>query len=133
MDKKWQCPILNLEPLQIVQNQQARPLLQSVNQPQSSTCDVTFFLPQLSSFSWCFLGGSLGRSTRSGQPRVLDPYSLYIGNLPFTATEDKIGAFFAKCGKVAQVRIITDPETGRSRGYESPPFSFSRVRASPFC
>ena len=42
---------------------------------------------------------------------------LYVGNLPFSAEEDQLQAFFAAEGQVASVRILTDRETGRSRGF----------------
>jgi RNA recognition motif-containing protein len=42
---------------------------------------------------------------------------LYIGNLPFSATEDEIREHFAKIGEVHSVKIITDRETNKSRGF----------------
>lgn len=42
---------------------------------------------------------------------------LYIGNLPFSATEDDIREHFAKVGEVHSVKIITDRETQKSRGF----------------
>jgi RNA recognition motif-containing protein len=42
---------------------------------------------------------------------------LYVGNLPFSATEDVLAESFAECGTVDSVRIITDRETGRSKGF----------------
>lgn len=42
---------------------------------------------------------------------------LYIGNLPWSATEDELRALFAEFGSVESVAIITDRETGRSRGF----------------
>lgn len=42
---------------------------------------------------------------------------LYIGNLPFSATEQVIGDTFAQCGTVESVKIITDRDTGRSKGF----------------
>jgi RNA recognition motif-containing protein len=44
-------------------------------------------------------------------------YKLYIGNLPYRATEDQLQALFAKAGKVDSVKIITDIASGRSRGF----------------
>lgn len=43
--------------------------------------------------------------------------SLYVGNLPYTATEDELRALFAEHGSVESVRIITDRVTGLSRGF----------------
>jgi RNA recognition motif-containing protein len=42
---------------------------------------------------------------------------LYIGNLPFSATEDELTKSFAEFGTVASVKIITDRDTGRSKGF----------------
>ncbi len=42
---------------------------------------------------------------------------LYVGNLPWSATEDEIRDFFGGFGEVKSVTIITDRETGRSRGF----------------
>ncbi len=42
---------------------------------------------------------------------------LYVGNLPFSATEDELRSIFEECGSVVSVKIITDRETGRSKGF----------------
>ncbi|MEM7250337.1 MAG: RNA-binding protein [Pseudomonadota bacterium] len=42
---------------------------------------------------------------------------LFVGNLPFASTEDDIREAFAGFGALEQVRLITDRETGRSRGF----------------
>jgi len=42
---------------------------------------------------------------------------LYVGNLPFNTTEDDLRDLFARHGTVASVKVITDRETGRSRGF----------------
>ena len=42
---------------------------------------------------------------------------LYVGNLPFTATDDAVRALFSKHGTVEKVSMITDRETGRPRGF----------------
>lgn len=43
--------------------------------------------------------------------------TLYVGNLPWTVTEDEVQRAFARHGQVESARIITDRESGRSRGY----------------
>lgn len=43
--------------------------------------------------------------------------TLYVGNLPWTVTEDELAEAFSKVGRVGEVRIIADQATGRSRGY----------------
>lgn len=42
---------------------------------------------------------------------------LYVGNLPFSATDDAVRALFSKHGTVEKVALITDRETGRPRGF----------------
>jgi RNA recognition motif-containing protein len=42
---------------------------------------------------------------------------LYIGNLPFTATEDELRETFGAHGTVHSVALINDRETGRPRGF----------------
>lgn len=42
---------------------------------------------------------------------------LYIGNVYFGLNEDQIKEIFERYGKVVSVKMMTDRETGRSRGY----------------
>ena len=42
---------------------------------------------------------------------------IYVGNLSWTADENELRDAFAAHGEVASVQIITDRETGRSRGF----------------
>ena len=42
---------------------------------------------------------------------------LYVGNLPFSATEAELRAAFERHGSVESVNVITDRETGRARGF----------------
>ena len=42
---------------------------------------------------------------------------IFVGNLPFSATEDELRSLFAAHGSVESVTIVTDRETGRSRGF----------------
>ena len=43
---------------------------------------------------------------------------LYVGNLPFSASEEEIRDLFAQNGRtVNEVRLITDRDTGRPRGF----------------
>jgi RNA recognition motif-containing protein len=42
---------------------------------------------------------------------------IYVGNLPFTATEDAVRTLFASHGAVTSVALPTDRETGRPRGF----------------
>jgi RNA recognition motif-containing protein len=43
--------------------------------------------------------------------------SIYVGNLPWSITEEELGDLFAAHGPVLSVKIITDRDTGRSRGF----------------
>lgn len=43
--------------------------------------------------------------------------SIYVGNLPFTATEDEVRDLFGSYGAVGSVKLISDRETGRPRGF----------------
>jgi RNA recognition motif-containing protein len=42
---------------------------------------------------------------------------LYVGNLPFTATEEAVRTLFAAHGNVDKVSLITDRDTGQPRGF----------------
>jgi RNA recognition motif-containing protein len=43
--------------------------------------------------------------------------TIYIGNLPFTASEDEVRDLFAQHGTVHSVNLIMDRATGRPRGF----------------
>ena len=43
--------------------------------------------------------------------------TLYVGNLPWATTEEELKAVFSEHAEVVGVRIITDRETGRSKGF----------------
>jgi RNA recognition motif-containing protein len=43
--------------------------------------------------------------------------NIFVANLPYSATEDQLRDAFAAHGDVASAKIITDQETGRSRGF----------------
>jgi RNA recognition motif-containing protein len=42
---------------------------------------------------------------------------LYVGNLPFTATEESVRTLFAPHGTVERITLITDRDSGRPRGF----------------
>ncbi len=42
---------------------------------------------------------------------------LYVGNIPFSATEEELRGIFEQHGQVTRVSVITDRETGRPRGF----------------
>jgi RNA recognition motif-containing protein len=43
--------------------------------------------------------------------------NLYVGNLPFSATESQLSELFGAYGAVSRAQIVIDRETGRSRGF----------------
>jgi len=43
--------------------------------------------------------------------------TIYVGNLPFSATEADVRAMFEKHGAVESVKLVNDRETGRPRGF----------------
>jgi len=43
--------------------------------------------------------------------------TIYLGNLPFSATESQVAALFGEYGEVSKVSLVNDRETGRSRGF----------------
>jgi cold-inducible RNA-binding protein len=42
---------------------------------------------------------------------------IYVGNLSYQAAEDELRELFEQYGEVAEVNVVTDRETGRSRGF----------------
>lgn len=45
------------------------------------------------------------------------PKRIYVGNLPFSATDEEIRTLFSAYGNVETVTLVTDRETGRPRGF----------------
>jgi RNA recognition motif-containing protein len=46
-----------------------------------------------------------------------DVMNIYVGNLPFTITEDKLKDLFVDFGEVTRINLITDKATGELRGF----------------
>ena len=42
---------------------------------------------------------------------------LYVGNLPYQTTEEDLRSTFGEYGEVTSAKVITDFETGRSKGF----------------
>lgn len=42
---------------------------------------------------------------------------LYIGNLPYSVTDQSLGDKFSECGTVTSSRVIMDRDSGRSKGF----------------
>lgn len=58
---------------------------------------------------------------------------IFVGNLAFNTTEEQLYAAFSELGRVINVRMVTDPETGRSKGfafveYEDPHAALGAIR-----
>jgi RNA recognition motif-containing protein len=45
------------------------------------------------------------------------PKTIYVGNIPWSITEDQLKDHFSEHGQVLSARIITERATGRSKGY----------------
>ncbi|MDH5477381.1 MAG: RNA-binding protein [Nitrospinota bacterium] len=43
--------------------------------------------------------------------------NIYVGNLPFSVTEDALREMFEQYGEIQSAKLITDRETGRTRGF----------------
>ncbi|XP_073995127.1 RNA-binding protein 39-like protein Caper isoform X1 [Rhodnius prolixus] len=59
-------------------------------------------------------GNSMPNLIPRGMP---GPMRLYIGSLHFNITEDMLRGIFEPFGKIDSIQLMTDPETGRSKGY----------------
>ena len=42
---------------------------------------------------------------------------IYVGNLPFTATEEEVRELFSDYSSISSINLITDRDTGRFRGF----------------
>ena len=42
---------------------------------------------------------------------------LYVGNLPYSATDQSLGDKFSECGTVTSSKVIMDRDSGRSKGF----------------
>ena len=66
-------------------------------------------------------GGDRGQSTQgqesTAQPARKTSMNIFVGNLAFTATEDEVRQLFEGYGTVDTVRLMTDRDTGRPRGF----------------
>lgn len=51
------------------------------------------------------------------QPSQQNPNKLYCGNLPFTMRDDDLNQLFAEFGEIVEAKVITDRESGRSKGF----------------
>jgi RNA recognition motif-containing protein len=66
------------------------------------------------------LTGSVTQSSRQVLEYALletEKMDIYVGNLPYTATEADIRELFSEYGDIQSAKIITDRETGQSKGF----------------
>ncbi|EED87040.1 RNA binding protein, partial [Thalassiosira pseudonana CCMP1335] len=55
---------------------------------------------------------------RPGTKKFIDPNKVFIGNLPFDATEEDVNQLFAThWGRIESVKIVRDWKSGKSKGY----------------
>src|SRR4051812_4001387 len=59
----------------------------------------------------------MGLRARHGKVLCLMAKNIYVGNLTWDTTADDLLALFQEHGAVARAQVITDRETGRSRGF----------------
>ena len=67
----------------------------------------------------CLWSSSQIESGKSGLPKGQREMSskLFVGGLALATTEESLRALFESCGEVVEAKVITDRETGRSRGF----------------
>jgi len=53
----------------------------------------------------------------------VNPKKLFVGNVPFTVTEDQIVELFSQYGEIVEARLIVDRMSGRSKGIAFVEFS----------
>lgn len=42
---------------------------------------------------------------------------IYVGNIPYSTTEEEIRSLFGQCGEIFNVRVVVDRETQRPKGF----------------
>jgi len=60
----------------------------------------------------------------------METKKIYVGNIPFSATEEGLREIFGIYGEVEDVKLISDRETGRSKGFGFISFSASEEAAA---
>lgn len=67
------------------------------------------------------------------QQQTQQKHDIFVGNLAFTTTEEQLHQAFSEIGRVLKVRMVTDSETGKPRGFafiefEDPQAALSAIR-----
>jgi RNA recognition motif-containing protein len=57
------------------------------------------------------------RSKEKRVPSTMAQQNLFIGSLAYSTTDDSLKAHFEQIGEVASARVITDRDSGRSKGF----------------
>jgi cleavage stimulation factor subunit 2 len=70
---------------------------------------------------------------QSQQQQQQQKHDIFVGNLAFHTTEDQLHQAFSELGRVIKVRLVTDAETGKPRGFafvefEDPQAALSAIR-----
>lgn len=94
------------------------PLRLPLFDPVSGNGLLTFSLPSL---------------TFAGQQQQQQKHDIFVGNLAFNTTEEQLHQAFSEIGRIIKVRLVTDMETGKPRGFafvefEDPQAALSAIR-----
>ncbi|KAH7725572.1 RNA recognition domain-containing protein [Aphelenchoides avenae] len=73
------------------------------------------------------LDGHKLRVTLSTKREFNSRQTIFVGNVPFSATEDELAEHFSSCGAVDSVRITRDKRTGQGKGFAYVAFSESSI------
>ena len=58
-----------------------------------------------------------GRNSKRKDAEKGHRMNIYVGNIPYSMTENEVKALFEQYGEVSNARVITDRETGRAKGF----------------
>jgi RNA recognition motif-containing protein len=87
----------------------------------SKICITDPFIHGVDFFVLDFAWAKLRTDKASSRTFLTEPFfmakTLYVGNLPFSASEDDVRSLFTNYGEVVSVKLIMDRETGRPRGF----------------
>ncbi len=94
---------------------------------QTRHAHVPFFVAQTPFFH--FPNPPLGQQQQQSQLK----HDIFVGNLAFNTTEEQLHQTFSEIGRVIKVRLVTDVETGKPRGFafvefEDPQAALSAIR-----
>jgi hypothetical protein len=74
--------------------------------------------PQSRGLSYGGLGGAASRGAADSLSGIRNvSVNIYVGNLPYTTTQEELHDLFSQFGEIVRVSLIIDRETNRSRGF----------------